>query len=92
MFLQVSAYLSVTVYVEDVNDHSPQFEGAPYSVMLDELTPVGKWSLRWHLLIIYYIKDSPVCTYYVSSKLDRTILFPIDTFIPFSQLFNFGEC
>ncbi|XP_029156895.1 cadherin-89D isoform X2 [Nylanderia fulva] len=37
----VSAHLSVTVYVEDINDHAPQFVDAPYHVSVDELTPVG---------------------------------------------------
>ncbi|XP_034938287.1 cadherin-89D isoform X2 [Chelonus insularis] len=36
-----SSHLSVTVYVEDVNDHSPQFIGAPYHVSVDEFTPPG---------------------------------------------------
>ncbi|XP_041968077.1 cadherin-89D isoform X2 [Aricia agestis] len=38
---QVSAYLSVTVYVEDVNDNAPQFVDTPYRVAVDELTPTG---------------------------------------------------
>lgn len=33
--------MSVTVYVEDVNDHSPKFLDVPYHVTVDELTPVG---------------------------------------------------
>ncbi|XP_059478119.1 cadherin-89D [Neocloeon triangulifer] len=36
-----SSYLSVTVYVEDVNDHAPHFLGTPYHVTVDELTPAG---------------------------------------------------
>lgn len=39
---QVSSHLSVTVYVEDINDHAPQFVDAPYHVTVDELTPVGE--------------------------------------------------
>ncbi|CAH1400248.1 unnamed protein product [Nezara viridula] len=35
------AYLSATVYVEDVNDHDPVFIDAPYEVNVDELTPTG---------------------------------------------------
>lgn len=34
--------MSVTVYVEDINDHSPVFIDAPYRITVDELTPVGK--------------------------------------------------
>ncbi|XP_066581389.1 cadherin-89D [Prorops nasuta] len=37
----VSSHLSVTVYVEDINDHAPQFVDAPYHVTVDELTPTG---------------------------------------------------
>ncbi|XP_022919668.1 cadherin-89D isoform X2 [Onthophagus taurus] len=37
----VSSSLAVTVYVEDVNDHSPVFEKAPYQLTIEELTPVG---------------------------------------------------
>ncbi|KAM3959946.1 LOW QUALITY PROTEIN: cadherin 89D [Aphomia sociella] len=37
----ISAYLSVTVYVEDVNDNSPKFIDLPYKVTVDELTPAG---------------------------------------------------
>ncbi|KAG7190894.1 hypothetical protein KM043_006955 [Ampulex compressa] len=37
----VSSHLSVTVYVEDINDHAPQFVDAPYHVTVDELTPIG---------------------------------------------------
>ncbi|XP_054013021.1 cadherin-89D [Hylaeus anthracinus] len=37
----VTSHLSVTVYVEDINDHAPQFVDAPYHVSVDELTPVG---------------------------------------------------
>lgn len=34
--------MSVTIYVEDINDHAPQFVDAPYHVTVDELTPVGE--------------------------------------------------
>uniref|UniRef100_A0A1B6ECX7 Cadherin domain-containing protein n=4 Tax=Clastoptera arizonana TaxID=38151 RepID=A0A1B6ECX7_9HEMI len=37
----ITSYLSVTVYVEDVNDHSPKFLNTPYHVTVDELTPPG---------------------------------------------------
>ncbi len=38
---QEAASLLLTVYVEDENDHSPQFMNGPYEVSIDELTPVG---------------------------------------------------
>ncbi|CAH0674179.1 unnamed protein product [Spodoptera exigua] len=37
----ISAYLSVTVYIEDVNDNVPKFLDTPYHVAVDELTPTG---------------------------------------------------
>lgn len=40
--MQITSSLSVTVYVEDVNDHAPTFQFAPYRISVDELTPVGK--------------------------------------------------
>lgn len=33
--------MSVTVYVEDVNDHAPRFLDVPYHLTVDELTPTG---------------------------------------------------
>lgn len=41
--MQITSSLSITVYVEDVNDHAPIFKGAPYKLVVDELTPVGKF-------------------------------------------------
>lgn len=40
-YFQVSSYMSVTVYVEDINDHAPRFLDVPYHTTVDELTPVG---------------------------------------------------
>ncbi|XP_049870904.1 cadherin-89D [Pectinophora gossypiella] len=37
----ISAYLSVTVYIEDINDNTPKFLDTPYRVTVDELTPTG---------------------------------------------------
>ncbi|KRT80755.1 Cadherin, partial [Oryctes borbonicus] len=37
----VTSSLAITVYVEDVNDHAPIFQNAPYHVAIEELTPVG---------------------------------------------------
>ncbi|XP_008554394.1 cadherin-89D isoform X3 [Microplitis demolitor] len=41
-----SSHLSVTVYVEDINDHAPQFIGTPYHVFVDEFTPPGMTIFR----------------------------------------------
>ncbi|KAL1491992.1 hypothetical protein ABEB36_012502 [Hypothenemus hampei] len=37
----ITSSLSITVYVEDINDHTPVFIGTPYDVEVDELFPVG---------------------------------------------------
>nr|XP_034828894.1 cadherin-89D [Maniola hyperantus] len=37
----ISAFLSVTVYIEDINDNVPKFQDTPYRVTVDELTPTG---------------------------------------------------
>ncbi|XP_058809929.1 cadherin-89D [Phymastichus coffea] len=52
----VSSHLSVTVYVEDVNDHAPQFVDAPYHVTVDELSPTGLTVFRG---IHAFDKDKP---------------------------------
>ena len=31
----------MTVLIEDINDHLPQFVGAPYRIRVEELTPPG---------------------------------------------------
>lgn len=36
-----SSFLTINVYVEDVNDHSPKFRNLPYQVYVDESTSVG---------------------------------------------------
>jgi hypothetical protein len=36
--------LPVTVYIEDENDNAPEFIGAPYNIVVDELTPQGEES------------------------------------------------
>lgn len=51
MCLQISAYLSVTVYIEDVNDNVPKFQDTPYHVAVDELTPTGKTDLLYDIEI-----------------------------------------
>ncbi|XP_057327714.1 cadherin-89D isoform X4 [Microplitis mediator] len=43
---KTSSHLSVTVYVEDINDHVPQFIGTPYHVFVDEFTPPGMTIFR----------------------------------------------
>ncbi|PRD36751.1 UNVERIFIED_CONTAM: Cad89D [Trichonephila clavipes] len=35
------AFLPVTVYIQDINDHAPEFQNTPYYLEVDELTPVG---------------------------------------------------
>lgn len=42
----ITSHLSVMLYVEDVNDHSPEFVAAPYEIEVDELTPVGEFRLN----------------------------------------------
>ncbi|XP_065213230.1 cadherin-89D isoform X2 [Planococcus citri] len=37
----ISSYLSVSVYVEDINDNEPVFVDAPYTVTVDEITATG---------------------------------------------------
>ncbi|XP_046805306.1 cadherin-89D isoform X2 [Lucilia cuprina] len=39
--LEEGSYLSVTVYIEDVNDNKPEFLNTPYIVDIDENTPPG---------------------------------------------------
>ncbi|XP_011302069.1 cadherin-89D [Fopius arisanus] len=41
-----SSHLSVTVYVEDINDHAPQFIGSPYHVTVEEFTSPGMTIFR----------------------------------------------
>ncbi|KAK3608192.1 hypothetical protein CHS0354_039207 [Potamilus streckersoni] len=36
-----TAYSTVTVNIKDINDNSPQFINMPYSISVEELTPVG---------------------------------------------------
>lgn len=42
LYIQITSRLSVTIFVEDVNIHTPEFIGTPYHTTMDELTPVGK--------------------------------------------------
>jgi len=35
------AFLPITIYIQDINDHKPEFQNVPYYVEVDELTPVG---------------------------------------------------
>lgn len=39
--VEETSYLTVNVYIEDINDHAPQFENLPYQVYVDESTSVG---------------------------------------------------
>lgn len=43
----------MTVYVEDINDHAPQFVDAPYHVTVDELTPVGEICIHFPFSISF---------------------------------------
>ncbi|XP_059611787.1 cadherin-89D [Phlebotomus argentipes] len=36
-----TSYMTITVYIEDINDHYPIFQNMPYAVAVDEATPVG---------------------------------------------------
>jgi hypothetical protein len=36
-----TAFLSVTVYIEDINDNYPKFQNLPYFITVDETTPIG---------------------------------------------------
>lgn len=40
-FKQQTSYLTVTVYIEDINDNLPKFLNLPYQVYVDESTQVG---------------------------------------------------
>ncbi len=33
--------MPVTVYIDDINDNVPQFQGGPYNVTVDETAPIG---------------------------------------------------
>lgn len=48
--------LAVTVYIEDINDHAPVFENAPYAVTVDESTPVGTTIYQ---MIAAFDRDKP---------------------------------
>lgn len=39
--VEETSYLTVNVYIEDVNDHPPKFTNLPYQVYIDESTPIG---------------------------------------------------
>lgn len=37
----LTSQMTVNVYVEDVNDHAPKFANLPYTIYVDESTPIG---------------------------------------------------
>lgn len=39
--MEETSFLTVNVYVLDINDHAPEFENLPYQVYVDESTSVG---------------------------------------------------
>ncbi|XP_037944011.1 cadherin-89D-like, partial [Teleopsis dalmanni] len=39
--LEEGSYLSITVYIEDVNDNVPEFLNTPYTININENTPIG---------------------------------------------------
>lgn len=41
--LQEKVFLPVTVYIQDVNDHSPEFQNAPYHLEVDEVCFTWLW-------------------------------------------------
>ena len=34
---QEDAFLPITIYIQDVNDHVPEFQNVPYSLEVDEV-------------------------------------------------------
>lgn len=51
-----SSFMTVTVYIEDINDHFPTFLNLPYQVEIDELTPVGSTVFQ---NILAFDRDKP---------------------------------
>lgn len=51
-----SSFMTVTVYIEDINDHFPTFHNLPYEVEIDELTPVGSTVFQH---IVAFDRDKP---------------------------------
>lgn len=53
---ELSSFMTVTVYIEDINDHAPTFLNLPYEVQIDELTPVGSTIFQ---NIVAFDRDKP---------------------------------
>lgn len=51
-----SSFMTVTVYIEDINDHFPAFLNMPYEVEVDELIPVGSTVFQ---NIVAFDRDKP---------------------------------
>lgn len=51
-----SSFMTVTVYIEDINDHFPTFLNLPYQVEIDELTPIGSTVFQ---NILAFDRDKP---------------------------------
>lgn len=51
-----SSFMTITIYIEDINDHFPTFLNLPYEVEIDELTPVGSTVFQ---NIVAFDRDKP---------------------------------
>lgn len=51
-----SSFMTITVYIEDINDHFPTFLNLPYQAEIDELTPVGSTVFNH---IVAFDRDKP---------------------------------
>lgn len=72
------SYLSVTVYVEDVNDHDPKFLSTPYKVSVDELTPTGKFTTP-NVFTLVHLKDNLLVLMWPNKTVLRTYLSTMNT-------------
>ncbi|KAK3608189.1 hypothetical protein CHS0354_039203 [Potamilus streckersoni] len=78
-----TAYATVNVNIQDVNDNSPQFINMPYSVSVEELTPVGTTIYRQ---ISALDKDSSL-----QATIDYTILARDGSVMDGTRTFTFNS-